>query len=176
VELARLRPWEWLAGVAGTALVGSLFLDWYSVVTILSLPAPDGGLSAWEAFAVTDVLLLLSGLFGVAIFLTMATQAAAAVPIATASLATVSALVALVAVAIRTINPPGSGLDRSAGLWIGLAAALALVASGAAAMRDERSPASAPVEPRQVPAPSPSAPTASAPTASAPASPREAGS
>ena len=56
-ELSRLRPGELVAAAGGVALLVSLFLDWYARRPV----ARSTALTAWEAFAVIDVLLALAG-------------------------------------------------------------------------------------------------------------------
>jgi hypothetical protein len=132
VDVRRLRVGEWLAGIGGAALLGSLFLDWYE------------GASGWRSFSVVDVLLALAAGFALALAVTTAAHKAGAVPIALASLLGSAALVALLLVLWRAIDAPGSGhAGREAGLWVGLAASAAMVAGAFASMKDERYPEAA---------------------------------
>jgi hypothetical protein len=136
VDLRRLRRGEWLAGIGGVALLVALFLDWYSV---------DGsGASAWESFSVVDIALALTGAFAIAVAVVTSLHRAGAVPIATASLlGSIGFVTALLAV-WRVLDPPGSGdVSREAGLWVGLAALVAIAAGNIAAMKDETTPEAA---------------------------------
>ena len=124
-------------GGFGAALVASLFLDWYR-------GASGRTLSAWEAFAVVDLFLLVTGLLAlVALVLTLA-QRTPAVPLALTSIATLVAMVAAVLVLVRLLAAPevpgaGSGeVARLFGAWLGAAATLGLLAAMLAAIRDER--------------------------------------
>ena len=68
--MRRLRDGEWIAGGGGAALLAALFLDWY------------GGLSAWRAHAVLDVVLALLALVPLALVVAQATRRSPAVPVA----------------------------------------------------------------------------------------------
>jgi hypothetical protein len=133
MDLRRVRTWDGLTGLAGIVLLVSLFLPWYSA----------GGQDAtgWESFTVIDVILALAALAGIASLVAVATQRTAAIPQAVASTIAPLALVAVVLAVIRLLNLPGGADTREAGVWIGTAAALALFAFDAKAMRDKRFPA-----------------------------------
>ena len=147
MELRRLRAGEWIAAVSGAVLVFSLVLPWYK----LELPATELGagesrrtirLSAWEAYAVVDVLLFAFGLLAIGLLVLTATQRTAAVGIAADALLTlVGGVVAIVAV-VRVLNMPGDlellEASRAAAAWIGLLATIAVVVGTTVAMRDER--------------------------------------
>ena len=66
VELSRLRPGELIAAAGGVALLVVMFLDWYAVGGTTSVGGSDVrislGLTAWEAFGITDILLALAAL------------------------------------------------------------------------------------------------------------------
>jgi len=66
MDLRRLRAGEWVAAAAGALLIVSLFLPWYE--------AGRFDVSAWEAFAVVDVLLLLAGALGLGVLVITASQ------------------------------------------------------------------------------------------------------
>lgn len=120
-------PARAFAALSGLALLASLFLPWYSssasfIITrggAFEEVSDLGTASAWQAFAVTDVLL--------------ATLAIAIVALAfrrQAVVATVFAGLATVIVGLRLVWHPYDGLGVTYGIWIALAAALgALVAA-----------------------------------------------
>jgi hypothetical protein len=157
MDLRRVRTWDWLTGLAGVALLVSLFLPWYS--------AGDQSGTAWEWFSVIDVILFVTALAGIAVPIVTAMQRTAAVPQAVTSTLIWLFLVAAVIAVIRLLNVPdvhaqveGAYLNtstgytsyagivplvgRDAGVWIGTIAALALVAFDIKAMRDKTFPAS----------------------------------
>jgi len=147
MNLRRARTQDWVMGVLGTLLVASLFLGWYR-------PCPAGNCgagpaaSAWEAFAVIDVVLLVAGLVAVvALVLTLA-QRTPAVPLALTSTGTFLALAAAICALVRLIFVPGlAGAGQSTetvrllGAWLGTGAAVGLLAAMLASIRDERTPA-----------------------------------
>ena len=134
MDLRRLRAGEWIAGAAGVVLVVSLFMPWYT--------AGDADVSAFEAYAVVDVLLLVVGLLGIGLPVVTAVQRTAAVGVASDSLLTLVAGIVLIVAAMRALKVPGDldgiGAGRAAFRWIGLAAAFCILAGALIAMRDER--------------------------------------
>jgi uncharacterized membrane protein HdeD (DUF308 family) len=155
MDLRRLRGGELIAGAAGLALLVSLFLAWYD------------GRTAWESFAVLDVILAVVGLAALSIPFVTAAYRVPALPLAQQSLTTLAGLLAVVLVLIRVVNLPDGADAREGGLWVGLVAALAIVAGCLIAMRDERRspegvhtdlsgvPAAGPPEIETLPAPRP---------------------
>src|SRR5215210_7662921 len=128
MDLRRLGAGEWIAALAGVGLLVSLFLPWYT--------APR--LTAWEALALTDVLLAVVAAGALAVLLITAAQRVPAVPLAADGLLTSAGLVAVVLVLVRLLWLPAEAGDRAAALWLGLAGALGIVVGGFLAMRDER--------------------------------------
>ena len=131
MDLRRLRAGEWALAGSGAVLLLSLFLPWYEL--------PDeASWTAWEAFAVNDVLLALAGLLAAAVAVVTATQKTVAVPIALTSVAVVVCLAALILVAVRLLAEPAQSTGVEPGAWLGLAGALAMTAAAWVAVRDER--------------------------------------
>jgi len=147
VDLARLRFGDWVMALGGLAVLAVMFLDWYE------LPGKET-VSAWESFAVTDVILALAAVMALAAFALTALQPTAAVPLALASITTLVAIVGLLLVVIRVISPPDVNeleTARETGAWLGLVAAGLLTGGCLASIRDERLPEPEhPVEPRLV--------------------------
>jgi hypothetical protein len=156
MDLRRLRAGEWLVGISGLVLFVALFLPWYDIqegIVFGPVDAFDASASAWDSFAVLDVLLAICALGGMAVVIVTAIHSTPAVPLALQSLLTILALVLVALVAFRLIDPPdvsfveGGGrlvreqvdeVSRGAGAWLGLAGTLGLVVGGLVAMRDER--------------------------------------
>jgi hypothetical protein len=150
MDLRRLRHGEWIAGIAGAALLVALFLDWYS--------AGNGAAAdAWESFAVTDVVFAVAALMGIALALAAATQRSPAVPQTIASLTVPIAFVAAVLVVIHALSPPDGASGREFGLYLGIAGALGVLVGAWRSMGDQSFPrAAAPqVEVTPLPAPKP---------------------
>ena len=123
------RAGEWLALVAAVALAASLFLPWYA-------PAR----TAWDAFALLDVFLVLTALVGGALWTLAATQEAEALPVAFAALTTLLGAIATVWVAFRLLVPPLEPIDRLAGAFVGLSGAAGVLMGGVLAMREDPEP------------------------------------
>ncbi len=159
MDLRRLRAGEWVAALSGAALFASLFLPWYD--------AGGEDITAWQALAVVDIVLVIVAAMGVALLAITATQRVPAVGIALSAFVTLAGLVGLVLVLVRLASLPGAADGRQWGAWLGLVAAIGLVAGGALAMRDERlspagrhtdltgRPAPPPPEIEPIPAPRP---------------------
>ena len=133
MDVRRLRAGEGIAAVAGSVLIVSLFLPWYEAGGVSS--------SAWEAFPVMDVLLLVSGAIGIAVLVITAVQRTAAVGIALDTLTLIVTAAIAVAALIRVLNLPddlGPEAGRASFAWIGLLAAFAVPGGALVAMRDER--------------------------------------
>jgi hypothetical protein len=137
VDLRRLRAGEWVTGLSGAGLIVALFLPWYGA------KGTSTTVTAWEAFAVNDAILLLVALFAVAVWTAGATQRTAAVPEAISSLTTLLGAVATILVVVRLASPPGGGDEtREVGAWLGLVFTLGIAAGSWASMSDERTPRS----------------------------------
>jgi hypothetical protein len=143
-----VRYGEWIAGLAGLALIGSLFLDWYS-------DALGRAVNGWESLVVTDVALAIAGLFGIALMVGAATQRSAAVPQAVGALAVPVAFVAAVLVVIRVLSLPEGAEGRELGLWIGVAATLGVLVGAWRSIGDQSFPAGATAEVEVTPLPAP---------------------
>ena len=131
MDLRRLRAGEWIAALSGAALLVSLFLPWYGA-------GAEDDASGWQALAAVDIALALVAVFGVALLLITASQRVPAVPIALSPIVTLVGMIGVVLVLIRLANAPDGFDGREVGVWLGLVAAVGIVAGGALAMRDER--------------------------------------
>jgi hypothetical protein len=143
MDLRRLRAGEWIVAVSGMALVISLFTPWYGEDR-----------SAWDALAVTDVMLATVAAAAVAVFLITATQRVPAVPIALEAIVTILGFVALILVAVRAIWLPEIADEREWGLWLALVAAGGIPAGAWIGMRDDRM-GGVPPQPEAEPLPAP---------------------
>ena len=128
MDLRRVRTWEWLTGLSGVVLLVSLFLPWYG--------AGDATATGWESFAVTDLLLALVALMAIALPVIAAAQRTVAVPQSWTALVMLVVVPALIVVLFRLLNLPGEGLEREAGVWIGVAATLAVFGCDYRSMAD----------------------------------------
>jgi hypothetical protein len=128
MDLRRLRAGEWIAALAGLALLVSLFLPWYG--------APSA--SGWEALTVNDLLLTAVALFAVALLFVTAMQPVPAVPIVLDALVVLAGTVAVALVLVRVGALPDQASSREWGLWVGLAGAVGIAVGGLISMRDQR--------------------------------------
>lgn len=132
------RVGEVLAGAFGGLLLISLFLPWYrQTVLCEQAPCPQLQVTAFEAFAVLDVFLVLVALGGLGLLALEITQRTPAVPVAWAAVATPLALVAALLVLWRVLAPPDSADDPIFAL-LGLAACVGLTAGCFFSMRNDR--------------------------------------
>jgi hypothetical protein len=130
MDLRRLHAGDWIAAASGLALLVSLFLPWYD--------AGSDSMSAWQALAVTDVLLAIVAAGGVLLAIVTATQRVPAVPIALSAIVVLLGLVGLVLVVVRVLALPSGADGRAWALWLGLAGAAGIVVGALADMTDER--------------------------------------
>ena len=142
MDLRRLRHGEWIVGTAGAVLFVSLFLDWY-------------GTNAWQSFAVTDIVLAISALMGIALAVATATQRTAAVPQALSAVTVPVALAAAVLAVVHTISLPDGATERNVGLWLGLAGAVGVLVGAWRSMGDQSFPAAVRQEVEVTPLPAP---------------------
>jgi hypothetical protein len=141
VDLRRLRLGEWVAAGGGVALIASLFLDWYGA----SVDVGEGfelrvGFSAWEAFDVLDVVLVLIGLLAIGLAVLQATRDSPAMPVGAGVLTVVFGALAVLLVVYRLIDQPGPNelIEVRTGAWVGLVAAIVIAIGGWESVRDER--------------------------------------
>lgn len=143
-------------------LIASTFLDWYDVHSTQEVGGPHsagiltawGSLSAWEAFTVVDLLVLVLAGLAIATAVMAAAHNTPPASLALAALTSLVGLVVIVALLVRAASPPsftirGTEVDDvsvAAGLWVGLGAAVLTTVAGFVAMRDERFPRAARIE------------------------------
>jgi hypothetical protein len=136
MELSRLRQSDLIAGLGGVALLITMFLDWYS----LSLGGfVSVGVNAWEAFSITDLILALAALSGIAVAALTASRRSPALPVAAGVISTTLGAFATLLVLYRILNQPGPNefVNVEFGAFLGLLSALAVAVGGFRAIRDE---------------------------------------
>lgn len=167
MDLRRLGAGEWVAGLSGVALLVSLFLPWYdgALNCVGGVACTREQLSAWDALAVTDVLLALIAACAVLVWIVTATQRVPALPLALDGLLTLVGLIGVLLVLFRVLSVPGEASGRDWALWLGFAGTIGIVVGAWLAMRDERlstpgrttdsagRPTPPPVPPDRIPAP-----------------------
>jgi hypothetical protein len=141
VRLDRLRGGELLAGAGGALLFGFMFLPWFGKASpfCVSIPGHSCGhdFDAWQVFGLTDKLLLLAAIAGLAVAVLAASSSKTDTQITSASMTVPIACLATIVVAYRLLNPVGQ-LDRRIGLYLGLVACLAITYGSWRAVRNDR--------------------------------------
>ena len=125
MTLRKLTLGEIVAGLAGAALIATLFGPWF------------GDRTGWSSLTVVLVLILISALLGIALLVTTAFQRSQAYPVAAEvfgfAFAAVTTIVLLVELLLR--SSPGWAA------WVGLIAVACVAAGSWAAMRAHVRPA-----------------------------------
>src|SRR5690242_19122041 len=83
-----------------------MFLHWYSIPMRGASFGVRLAVNAWQAFAVSDIFILIAGLFGVAIVVVTATQRTASLAQAVSSSSVIPVFVAAVILLVRTLDTP----------------------------------------------------------------------
>jgi cobalamin synthase len=130
IDLRRLRPAELLALGAGALLAVSLFLPWFELAGVRE--------DAWNVAAAAAVPSALAALAALALVALTALQRSPALPLACAVAAMLLALLATALVAAYTASPPTGASGRCYGVWLALAACVAVLAAALWSLRDER--------------------------------------
>ena len=158
MELTRLRPGELIAAAGGVALLVVMFLDWYAAGGVTQVFQRDievsVGITAWEAFGFTDILLALGALTAIGLAVITATRRSPALPVAASVITTTVGALAMLLVLYRIVNQPGPNefIEVKLPAFLGFLCVLAIAAGGWLSMRDEDWP-DAPMETDVRPAP-----------------------
>ena len=126
MDLRRLRAGEWITALGGAALLVALFLQWYESAT------------GWKSLTVADIPLAAIAVFALALLPITATHRVPALPLVLDALVALAGKVGLVIVLIRMVSPPDGFEGLDVGIWLALAASVAIVVGGWLAMHDER--------------------------------------
>jgi hypothetical protein len=143
--MRKLRAGDVLAGLGGLALLVVMFFPWFEFVEGVSVGTrnvTDAEQSAWEAFALLDVVLAITAVLAVALLVTTALERSPAVPVALQVFGGTIGAITLLWALIRLLNPPGPNVlaDRQWGVWVGVACLAAAVVGMWWSMRDEQRP------------------------------------
>ena len=142
MDVTRLTQGQKIAAGSAVALFVIMFLKWFGVEAS-GQSVPGGSLSAWEAFSLIDLLLLLTIIAAVALAFVVASRRAVNVPLST--IVTGLGALSLLFLLIRLISPPDIevfGFDvadttRAYGLYLGILATIGVTAGGWMAMQEE---------------------------------------
>jgi hypothetical protein len=130
--MKRVASGELVGAVSGLGLLVVSFLPWYS--------AGGQDVTAWQAFSVTDIVMALAALTALSVGVVAFGRLSVSYPVAGSTVTTGLAGVALLLIAYRLIDPPGSGdVDREIGAWLGLLAAAGVTWGGWLGMQEPSS-------------------------------------
>lgn len=129
----RLRPQEIVAGLAGLALLVSLFLPW---VTAGCGPGCETSTNGWDSMTLIDLILAFVAAGAIALPVVAATNSKPDAPITGDAIVALSGFVAVLLSLLRLLDPAG-GDGRGAGVFIAIAAGAVIAASAWSAMADE---------------------------------------
>ena len=147
MTLGKVRAGDVLAGLAGVALLVDMFFPWYRFIDgpytgTRDVAANNTEQSAWQAFHLTLVPLVLLALLGIALLASTVYERTQAWPVAAQVFTVLVGAIASVWTLVRVLNPPGPNFaaDRLWGAWLGLALVLAITTGAWWSMRDADRP------------------------------------
>lgn len=147
-EVARVSAGEVVAAAAAAVLLAGMFLDWFGVEVTTSrirgaegLADQAGGVNAWQAFGVTDIVLFAGAVLALAPLAARLTGGLPRMGVHPGLLVAVAGAVATVTGIIAVADPPiekgtfaggivAVAVERETGAWVSLAACAAIVAGG----------------------------------------------
>jgi hypothetical protein len=148
--MSRMRPGEWVAALGSVGLLGTLFLNWFSV---------DGQAAGWKGYApatvhlsgwgslgwLMDVLLCVAVIGGLSLSYMTIRRASPAWPVGAAVLTVGLGFAIFVVLAVRVATQPGLGLGLAnepvlveAPAYLGLLFAALIPIGGFLSLKDER--------------------------------------
>ena len=139
-DASRIRWPEWVVGVGGLVLLGSLLLvPWFTLVSLSGPPGPPLGaayqVDGYNGLSLGRWLVLVTVLLALAAIVSQARRKAPALPVTLVVLASWAAGLTFLYLIYRVIiNPPGG---RGLGGWIGMIAAAAIAYGGYRSVRME---------------------------------------
>ncbi len=119
----RVHASEWLVGAGGLAVLAGSLLPW------------AGGESAFEAFSLLKLLVLLAGLAAVAVPVLVASSSKTDLPVVWETFLSTFMLLVLVLLAVRLVWPPEGGLES--GFFTVAGGSLLITVAGWAAVSRE---------------------------------------
>jgi hypothetical protein len=152
MDTTKLRLGELIAGVSAILLFIVMFFHWYGIKTGLSSQGSaifksitgqsvgsTVGVSAWQIYSYTDLLLLLLIILAIGMVVLSATERSAAVPISLNAIVTAFGGLMTLIVLYRLINQPGPNEFVTVKFWgyFGLLLTAGIAVGSFLAMRDE---------------------------------------
>ena len=139
MDTTKLRLGELIAGVSAILLFIVMFFHWYGIKVTGQTVGSTVGVSAWDIYSYTDLLLLLLIILAVGMVALSATERSAAVPISLNVIVTLFGGLMTLIVLYRLINQPGPNDFVTVKLWgyVGLLLTAGVAAGAFLAMREE---------------------------------------
>jgi hypothetical protein len=149
MDLDRLSTGEKIAGASAILLFIFMFFDWYTVDVSVTISGVTGtgseGGSAWEAFSLIDLFLMLTAIVTVAAVAIRLTDAAVEPPVSMSAIVAVLGGLSVLLILYRMINTPDVGslpgasvdVNLAIGIFLGLLAAAGITYGGYRAMQEE---------------------------------------
>jgi hypothetical protein len=131
-----VRLGELVGAASGLGLLVASFLPWYS--------AGGDNATAWQAFSAVDLFIAAAAAAGLSVGICIVFRISVSYPVAGSTVATLFGVVALLLIAYRLVNPPGTDLDLEFGAWLGLVAAAGVTIGGYLGIQEESGPRAAP--------------------------------
>jgi hypothetical protein len=103
-------------------------LPWYS--------AGGENATAWQAFSVVDIFIAAAVVAALSVGVCVLFRISVSYPVAGSTVTALFGAIALVLIAYRLVDPPGSDLDLEAGAWLGLVAAAGVALGGYLGMQE----------------------------------------
>jgi len=130
LDFSRLRQGEIVAGIGGLALFVFLFLDWFGL--------GDAGVSGWDSLGgdVTGFIVALAALSGIALGALAAAGSRLNVPVPRGGITAAFGWLTVGIVVWRILATP-EGADIKFGLFLGLAAAIAIAVGATIVLRED---------------------------------------
>lgn len=140
-----------IAGVSGVLLFIFMFFAWFGVDLQVPEGTPEGVLeeaaitrTAWQAFSLVDLVLLVAVIVSVGLAVIDLTGASVSLPVAGSAVTAGIGALAFLLVLYRLIDPPGITilgedytLGREVGVWLGLITTAGITYGGYLGMQEE---------------------------------------
>lgn len=154
MDVSALSTGEKVSGAAGLALLLIMIVFSWFGFEVAGFGVEEGGANAFEAFSLIDIVLLITALAAIALPLVSATQATVDMPVALSAFVALLGAISVVLIMFRIISPPdfdipgtvdvgfgevdeGVETTRKFGVFLGLLAAIAVTIGGWLAMQEE---------------------------------------
>ena len=153
MDLSTLSTGEKVSGISGIALFLIMILFSWFGIEVAGFGSTEGA-NAFESFGFIDIVLLITAIAAIALPLMSATQATVDIPVALSAIVALLGAISVVLVLFRIISPPdfdipgsvdvgfgevdtGAETTRKFGVFLGLLASIGVAVGGWLAMQEE---------------------------------------